>query len=239
MNLKILYIIGAVLLLLPLVLSIETLGTFKQNTNIELLQSCSNCSYINISSVIYPNSTQCLSMVEMTKTGTQYNYTSNCSNALGNYIVNGFGDVDGTTTVWAYDYLITPNGEESDISKALIQFGLLAFLILFLVISIIGIFNVDNYIGRFALYWVSHVLIIAITFISWQMSNDYLTGTPMITGIFKIGFYFFMISAFPMVILSLAWIFYIHTMNDTIKGFMNRGMDEDEAYSRAGGKKGW
>lgn len=89
---------------------IQTLGTFKKGTCVELLQTCSNCTYVNISSVIYPNSTQALGLVAMTKTGTKYNYTFCNANYSGIYIVNGYGDVDGVTTVYAYDFEVNPQG---------------------------------------------------------------------------------------------------------------------------------
>ena len=52
----------------------DTLGTFKQNQCLNLVQTCPNCSFINISAVLYPNSTQILGQVEMTKQGTFYYY---------------------------------------------------------------------------------------------------------------------------------------------------------------------
>lgn len=89
---------------------VQTLGTYKVNTCISLLQSCSNCTYSNITSIVYPDSTQALAEVVMTKIGTNYNYTFCGSNQLGNYIVNGRSDVDGLDTIWAYDYNVTPSG---------------------------------------------------------------------------------------------------------------------------------
>ena len=88
----------------------QTLGTFKQNTCIELAQTCQNCTYNNISRVLYPNSTIALSNVVMTKDDTYYNYTFCTNNQIGEYVVNGFGDLDGVKTSWTYSYFVTRSG---------------------------------------------------------------------------------------------------------------------------------
>lgn len=90
----------------------QTFGTFRQAQRIELTQLCSNCSYVNISSIIAPDSTVIHGQAAMTKTGTRYNYTITSGNTtqLGRYIVNGFGDLDGSVQVWSYDFLVTPSG---------------------------------------------------------------------------------------------------------------------------------
>lgn len=89
---------------------IKTLGTFKVNDCIDLKQTCGNCTWTNITSVLYPNSSQALGEVVMTQKGTEYNYSCGPSETLGHYIVNGKSDVDGIITVWAYDYNVTPTG---------------------------------------------------------------------------------------------------------------------------------
>mgnify|MGYP006285636707 CR=1 FL=1 len=116
--------------------------------------------------------------------------------------------------------------------------GSLLLFLLFLM-SLVGIFKVDDYKGKFALYWVTHVLFIALTFSIWQFNEGYTLAFTGLSGVFKIMFYVSTIAVFPMVLLSLAWIFYIHTMNDDIKKMMNRGMDEGEAYDRAKRRKKW
>ena len=52
-----------------------SLGIFKAGDNVSLIQLCDDCTYNNITSIIYPNGTIALGEAEMTKDGTQYNYT--------------------------------------------------------------------------------------------------------------------------------------------------------------------
>jgi len=107
---KYLILMLAIFLVLPMLSATESLGTFKQNECINLIQTCSNCSYVNISSIINPQSTEVLGEVEMTKNGVMYNYTFCSTSQIGNYVVNGFGDLDGTITTWSYDFEVTPSG---------------------------------------------------------------------------------------------------------------------------------
>jgi hypothetical protein len=91
-----------------------TLGVFKLNDCIGLKQTCSNCSSINITSILFPDSTQQSINGQMTKTGSDFNY-SFCNNSqLGNYIVNGIGDPDGVSTVFAYNYIVTTTGNDNN-----------------------------------------------------------------------------------------------------------------------------
>lgn len=92
----------------------QTLGTFKQYDCINLIQTCGTCTYNNITSVVSPTSTVLLLPTAMTKSGTEYTYSFCNTSASGTYIVNGVGDLDGTATVWAYDFMINPTGRTSN-----------------------------------------------------------------------------------------------------------------------------
>ena len=91
---------------------IQSLGIFKLGEEINLIQTCDNCTFNNITSVLYPNSTQTIGESEMTKVGTVYNFTLSPDRTakIGTYIVNGFGDLDGIDTVWNYNFEITTFG---------------------------------------------------------------------------------------------------------------------------------
>ena len=107
---------------------IQDLGTFKQNTDINLIQICGSCTFNNITSVLYPNSSFAISSTAMERDGTQYNFTldKNFTLTNGDYIVNGFGDLGGTDTPWAYTFSITPTGEKD----SLLGFFVVVYLIL-------------------------------------------------------------------------------------------------------------
>jgi hypothetical protein len=205
---------------------------------VRISQTCASCSYVNISSVTLSNSNESLiDNVEMENFGNgEWIYNFCDTSEKGSYEIRGKGDLDSVDTSFKSCFDI---GEEISLGRIIIQISLLIILFLGFSSSVFGVFKIENYIGRFTLYWISHVLMIAISFISWQMAQDYLLGTPMIAGIFKIIFYFVTIGMFPMILLSMVWIFYIHLMNDDIKKMIERGMPELEAHDRARRKKKW
>lgn len=118
-----------------------TLGIFKVEDCVKLIQNCGNCSFVNITSVLYPNSTSALSQVSLTKIGTIYNHTFCSTSALGTYIVNGFGDPDGFTTPFTYDFIINPLGKNLTNSQAILYFLIFTIALIFFVICIsLGIY---------------------------------------------------------------------------------------------------
>jgi hypothetical protein len=90
---------------------IASLGTFKQNECIDLKQSCADCSYINFTRVSYPDGTRAMNNTVATKDGSVFNLEFCNTDQLGTYIVEGIGDVEGTDTVFAYDFEVTTSGK--------------------------------------------------------------------------------------------------------------------------------
>ena len=136
---KQLYLILAItfILSLAMVSAADTLGTFKQSSCVNLLQTCSNCTFNNITSVNYPDGTQALGNVAMQKIGTEYNYTLCNTAQLGTYNVNGIGDLDGANTIWRYTLDINPTGTIQN--SVLNNPTLLIFLILAIALLIIAL----------------------------------------------------------------------------------------------------
>jgi len=91
----------------------DNLGTYKQGENITLLQICGTCTYNNITSIVLPNSSHMIIDTEMTKRGMEYTYNFTQTDLLGTYLINGFGDLDGTATAWAYEFYITFTGADT------------------------------------------------------------------------------------------------------------------------------
>lgn len=112
--------------------SISSLGTFKQNDCVNLLQTCSDCTYNNITLVLYPNSTQALGQVQMSQDGTSFNYTFCDTSTLGSYLVNGIGDLGGVNTIWNYDFLITSTSKVFSLGDIIVY---ILFLLICLTIT--------------------------------------------------------------------------------------------------------
>jgi len=142
---KLILLLMFVILFSSFASAVEDLGTFKQHDCVKLKQLCSNCSYVNITSVIYPNSSEAMGEVVMTKSGTDYNHTFCNSSATGTYIVNGFGDDDGEDQVFAYTFQINPSGEKN--FSVLDNSMFLMFMGFGLVILILGLTLSNKWFG--------------------------------------------------------------------------------------------
>jgi len=90
----------------------ETIGSKKVGEDLSVIQLCADCTYNNITSIIGPSGA-IINNVVMAKSGSEFTYDLAGGNltAFGQYNVNGVGDLEGTATVWAYSFDITPNGE--------------------------------------------------------------------------------------------------------------------------------
>jgi len=138
-------------------------------------------------------------------------------------------------------FWVTEGGVEITDGRSKLTIGLLFILVLFFFMSLFFMFNMDDYKGKFALYWVSHLLFILINFIAWQVGVEGVLGSMALTGVFRIIFWVSTIAVFPMILLSMAWIFYIHAFNEHVENLLDKGMDTESAYRMAKKKSnnGW
>lgn len=94
--------------------TIQDYGTFKQGSSINLFQTCDNCSYVNISKIISPNTTDLINNVGMNSVGGgSYSFLLKGGNttSIGKYTVLGVGDPSGNMQTFSYTFEITTIGE--------------------------------------------------------------------------------------------------------------------------------
>jgi hypothetical protein len=132
---KILLVFAIAIMFMTLVAAQSNLGVFKQNSCITLKQTCSNCTFVNITSVTMPDSTQGLGKVAMTKIGTEYNYTYCGTSKQGSYIYNTFGNPDGISSIESISFEVTPSG-----SNNLLGFSILVIVLIY-TIGFFGFFG--------------------------------------------------------------------------------------------------
>ena len=161
MKVKYLLLLLVVLTIFSSVSALETIGTFKQSECVSIIQTCDNCSYINVSSIISPNSSILITNEDTTKSGTFYNRSFCDTDDIGTYLVNGFGDSDGRTDVWAYSFKITPKGYEEP-SEIFTMFIYLLFIF-----TVAGLFvSLFTTVSRFVLVK-TNLLDILVSFGLW------------------------------------------------------------------------
>ena len=210
MKYKYLILMLAILLVLPL-MSAETtsLGKFSKDSCIDLIQTCNNCSYVNISSVTYPNSTQALGSAEMTKDGTIYNKSFCKTSILGTYIVNGYGDLDSEITTWSYDFEVAPDYDLTTASSSF-YIGIIVVLCFLFIITLAGIKllptqdtrDTDGYLisisslkyFKYPLGALAWGILVIISFVIFNFAEGYM-GDGLLVSIFHMFFTLLMISA--------------------------------------------
>jgi len=82
----------------------------------------------------------------MNQSGTVYTYEFCDTASLGQYIVNGIGDIDAIPTTWVYDFQVTPSGRTFDLSDIIIYsfFLLICLTLAYLSVKLIRGHPVDD-----------------------------------------------------------------------------------------------
>jgi hypothetical protein len=188
------------LFLIPLISATTTLGTYKLNECVELRQTCASCSYVNFTRVSYPNSTIALGNVQASQSGSLFTYQFCNTSALGVYIVDGIGDVDGTDTIFVYDFEVTLSGNKSPEGIVIVIFS-----IIFIAMVVFGIVYFLKCLARvveFDMDLIDTAYLMSIYFAIWifhAFSYDYL-GNTLIYDLLDI---FIKIGAFTHVFLAI------------------------------------
>lgn len=126
--------------------SISELEPVVQNEPIDLIQTCSDCTFNNITNVLFPNGTIALGESLMEKDGTFYNFTFTNTATIGTYTVNGLGDPEGVLKVFKYKFPVTPFGTQIENSGVIYGVLLLIFFFMDLIVFyIISRLNNENF----------------------------------------------------------------------------------------------
>jgi len=76
-----------------------------------------------------PNGTRTIIEVAGVKSGISYTYnTCNLTSQLGQWIIDGHGDIDGVDTVFAYTYDVTSSGNPTPLGMPNFQVGMIILL---------------------------------------------------------------------------------------------------------------
>ena len=91
---------------------VDSLKPGKVNQEYMLVQTCDNCTYINVTKIRYPNQSETYPNVRMSQTvNGNYNY-SFTPTVIGDYIVTTCGNPDGYYTCDSYDFTISTTGND-------------------------------------------------------------------------------------------------------------------------------
>jgi uncharacterized protein YxeA len=244
---KILLFLFVIICLSQIVTADINLGTFKKSDCIELQQTCDNCTYVNVTTITYPNSSLIYLNKAFTKTGTKYNYSFCSTTSLGNYIYSVIGNKNGKLLSEEGNFEITYTGDSLSTQKSILYVALLGLLIFFFILIIYfagkipdsktrneegGIIAISNlkYLGS-VLIFIDWMLLIAIFYITSNLAFAYL-GEVLFA---KILFAFFTVCfrlTIPIILVWFIWIFVQIVQDKKIKNMIEKGF-----YPMGG--KGW
>ena len=221
----------------------QSLGTFKKDSCIQLIQTCSNCTYNNLT-YIYQTGDAVLYNISdgMTKQGSFYNYTFCNTTGIGEYIVNGLGDPDGEKTSWTYNFYVNLRGIKITIGEAIV-YGI-AVLIIFgmMMACIFGIKQSDKLYMKFGLGYLAYLFLTIISYITWITSTS-MIETAFIDRFFYWIFIILTIGFIPLFLGTVAYYVYTVLTIKPIMEMVNRGVPEDRAYAdqirKDTNSKGW
>lgn len=222
--------------------TIQTLGTFAQEKDINLIQTCASCTFNNITSVISPTSQELIGNFKMTKTGSVYNFTLGGGNTtiLGEYLINGIGDIDGVNTVWNYNLFVTPNGKQFTTGNAIVYLGFIIILLFTFFLTIYGASKVrwkHTKADEDKIITINHfryvkVLLFAMAYfelmflfgLSYKIFNE--AGIEGFTQFFNFIYQLFLRLMFPLMVFLVIVIFIIWINNKKLSKRLKLGLEK-------------
>jgi succinate dehydrogenase/fumarate reductase cytochrome b subunit len=134
-NKKLIFIIALALLFVPMVFATDNIGPFKYDQAFQISNYCNSadCTYMNLSSITYPNGTILYLNKEMTQNGQEFNYTF-ASTTIGLYHFKTCANPSGDYTCEDDTFDITSSGF---IQSSANSIGSLSFLILMIVLMVL------------------------------------------------------------------------------------------------------
>lgn len=178
----------------------SSLGVFQRDSCVDLKQTCTNCSYVNITTVILPDASEALGQVEMQKTGTVYNYTFCNTSQIGQYVYWTIGDPDGTqSNPYGVSFVITKTGQIFENSFSVPLLLPILFILLTSAFFLFMAFRVNFQSAKTVLIGLAGVFLLFGIIYSLNITNDVLTGFDSITGGFGV---------FYRIILIITWLIF-------------------------------
>ncbi len=233
MNKKILTIISFAFLFLFMLnlTSASSLGVFQENKTINLFQSCSSCSFVNLTDIILPNGNIINYNLNMTKNYSSYTYSFSNTSQLGSYKYNVCGDKGGTLTCETIDFIITPNGKIFTTQKSISYIGFLIVLLFVFILTMIGGIKVEwkhkrndkeeiisindfRYIKVF-LYSMAYIELMFLFGLSYKLFNE--AGFSGFTNFFNLFYQIFLRLMYPIIVLTVVLFVIIFFSNLKLK----------------------
>jgi len=119
--------------------ALDCFETFEQNTEIELIQKCPSCSYVNITAITYPNGTVFMNEA-MTQTGTNFYYNLTDTSQTGKITYTTIGDKEGSVQYEDLCIEINLTGDEATSQRL----GSTIFILVILAVVMLSLVNIHR-----------------------------------------------------------------------------------------------
>ena len=216
-----------------------SLPPVKQGDTINLTQVCTDCTYVKLTKIMFPNQTYAFIGDEtMTKVGIEFYYQFENTDTIGEYFYTSYGDLSGTDTAQTCSFEVTYSGFQLQEGQGIIYIPLFLVLIFFFVIIIFAInqlpsSNQKDEEGRILsitylkylrpVGWMfEYMLVVAMLYLSSNLAFAYLNEqlfAKILFLLFRLSFMF----APVFVIVWMIWIFVKMFHDKQFQQILNRG----------------
>jgi hypothetical protein len=108
---------------------LTTIPPVKIGSCVNLRQTCSNCSYVVVDSIFFPNNNSVTYNLSMTKSFNNYQFNFCNTSLIGDYQVNTCGDINGANPPICVGYSFTVN----QVGQNVTQGQIILYIVLLLV----------------------------------------------------------------------------------------------------------
>lgn len=243
-------LIGVIFLLSIMMVSLVSAGELgqpvKQNGVVDLVQTCSNCTYVNLTSITYPNGTQEIIGVDMVRTGEDYKFSWGNTSQIGTYKYHTCGDLTHASsntrivTCETITFEVTYGGNNSDSPSSILYLAILGiniFLFLLVVYSIPKLPQGDNRDEDnkiISINWLKYLrpvgwgiawlLLLSLMFVVSNISLAYLSA-PLVGKLFFVIYQIMFYMTLPMILIWIIWLIYRAVMDNRMMEMIERGVD--------------
>ena len=247
---KKIFLLTLIVFILPLVISqdnaLQSIGPFKQGTQFQIVQSCTNgtvaCDSCFITELEYPNGTTFKENKLMSKSGTffSFNIFANESGAVGEYKVNGTCSTGEELVVFAYKFPITFSGGELSTAGGLVSIVFLIGILFVFGLCLYGAIRIpwghntdpnkniisvnDLRFVKIFLIGISYVMLFFIFGILKRLTENFLVLEGA-TSIFNWLFILMRSFMWPLIVLTLLISFIVWLQNLSLKKKIERGAE--------------
>lgn len=244
MKLKPILLFLFLIFLIPLVIANPI---YRQSSEINLKVPCTNngtyCSGSAVcnATLINPIGVILKNGVQMDKDIAIYNLSLavNDTNSIGEWEFT-ICCVDGVdNNCRTLNFETTPNGQETTVGKSIFYMGGVFLLIFLMGLTIIGWTHSKQIHNKFIFFYLFWVLLVAMSYIAYVGSTNYLSTISFAGAFFKWAFYLSVIGILPILFGSFIFVIWRAITVPEIQRMLDHGVPEDEALARSFNQSGF